>query len=319
MRGLIHAFGIKGDLMTNTAAPIAQLDVKEKHERRRSQSLWSKGLKRLLHDKLTMTAIIVLMVISLLSLLGPTISDTLNLNVLRSDTEQILQPIGTSGHPLGTDQLGRDVLARVLYGGRISLIIGFTSSILIIVIGTLVGMSTGYRGGLYDDIVTWFITTMDSLPQLYLLIAVSAILRPGAEALTLVFALTSWTGAARLIRGQTVALRGLDYITASKALGASDTRIIFQHIFPNLISILVISVSIGVGGVILTESALSYLNLGVQPPTPTWGNILADSQTHFRQGPHLLLIPGIAIFITVLCTYLIGDGLRDAFDPTSID
>jgi peptide/nickel transport system permease protein len=305
--------------MTNTAAPIAQLEVKEKTPARRSESLWSKGLKRLLQDRLTMGAIIVLAAITLFTLLGPIITNALGVSELQSNTEQLLAPIGTPGHPLGTDQLGRDVLARMLYGGRISLTIGFLSSILIMVIGTLIGMSTGYQGGLYDDIVTWIITTLDSLPQIYLLIAVSAILRPSPEAIIFVFALTSWTGAARLIRGQTVALRGLDYIVASTALGATDRRIIFQHIMPNLISVLVISVSIGVGGVILTESALSYLNLGVQPPTPTWGNILADSQSHFRQGPHLLLIPGIAIFVTVLCTYIIGDGLRDAFDPTAKD
>ena len=305
--------------MTNTAAPIAQLELKEKTPVHHSESLWSKGLKRILRDRLTMAAIIILAVISLFSLLGPVISGALGVSELQSNTDMLLAPIGTPGHPLGTDQLGRDVLARVLHGGRISLTIGLVSSILIMVIGTLVGMSTGYRGGLYDDFVTWIITTMDSLPQIYLLIAVSAILRPTPGAIILVFAVTSWTGAARLIRGQTVALRSLDYITASRALGASDSRIIFQHIFPNLISVIVISVSIGVGGVILTESALSYLNLGVQPPTPTWGNILADSQTHFRNGPHLLFVPGIAIFVTVLCTYIIGDGLRDAFDPTSIE
>jgi ABC-type dipeptide/oligopeptide/nickel transport system permease subunit len=305
--------------MTDTAAPIVQLEQKEKTVKRRSESLWTKGLYRLRRDKLTMTAIIILAIISLLVMLAPVITSAMGINEFQSNTGIRLSPFGTAGHPLGTDHLGRDVLARLLYGGQISLSIGVISAVLIMVIGTLIGMTMGYKGGLFDDVVSWIITTLDSLPSLYLLIAVSAFLRPTPEALILVISMTSWTGAARLIRGQTVALRGLDYITASKALGAPDRRIIFQHIFPNLISIIVISVSLSVGGVILTESALSFLNLGVQPPTPTWGNILADSQSHFRQGPHLLLLPGIAIFITVMCTYVIGDGLRDAFDPTATE
>lgn len=305
--------------MTNTTAPIAVLEHKEKGQKIRSESLWSKGLRRLRRDKLTMAAIIVLLIITVLSILAPVISNALDLNPNTSNTAMRLLPFGSPGHPFGTDHLGRDLLGRMLYAGQISLSIGFLSSILIMFIGTVVGMVTGYQGGLVDDVMTWIITTLDSLPQLYLLIAVSALLRPSPEALIIVIALTSWTGSARLIRGQTVALRGLDYITASKALGAPDRRIIFQHILPNLISVLAISISIGVGGVILAESALSFLNLGVPTSTPTWGNILADSQSHFRQAAHMLLIPGITIFVTVLCTYVVGDGLRDAFDPTSIE
>lgn len=167
--------------------------------------------------------------------------------------------------------------------------------------------------------MNWIITTLDSLPALYLLIAVAALLRPSPEALVLVIAITGWTAAARLVRGQTPVIRNLDYITASRALGAPTWRILFVHLLPNLISILVISLSIGIGATILAESGLSFLNLGVQPPTPTWGNMLADSQSHFRAAPHLLIFPGLAIFITVLCLYVVGDGIRDAFDPTARD
>jgi peptide/nickel transport system permease protein len=134
----------------------------------------------------------------------------------------------------------------------------------------------------------------------------------------LVIAVTGWTGATRLVRGQTLSIRNLDYVLAARALGAPAWRIMFVHILPNLISILVISLTIGIGGVILAESALSFLSLGVQPPTPTWGNMLDDSRDFFRTTPHLLILPGLVIFVTVLCLYIIGDGIRDAFDPTSM-
>ncbi|MCA9885968.1 MAG: ABC transporter permease, partial [Anaerolineae bacterium] len=157
----------------------------------------------------------------------------------------------------------------------------------------------------------------DSIPSLYLLILFAAIFSPSAETLILVIALISWTGSMRLIRGQTLTLREQEYVVAARALGASPWRIMFVHILPNLISVTVISMTLSIAGLILTESALSYLGLGVQPPQATWGNMLSKSQQFFRQGPHLVIFPGMMIFITVLCAYVVGDGLRDAFDPTA--
>jgi len=255
-----------------------------------------------------------------LSLAAPLIcSQILKVDPNATDPRNRLLGIGAPGHLFGTDHLGRDHLGRLLFGGQISLAIGFFGAVTTLAVGVVVGMATGYFGGIIDDFSNWVITTMDSLPALYLLIAVSALLRPSPQSLVLVIAITGWTGAARLVRGQTLVIRQLDYVTAARALGASPCRIMFAHVFPNLISILAITLALGVGGVILAEATLSFLNLGVQAPTPTWGNMLTDSQSYFRTAGHLTVLPGLLISVTVLCLYIIGDGVRDAFDPQTND
>jgi peptide/nickel transport system permease protein len=216
---------------------------------------------------------------------------------------------------LGTDDLGRDYAARLLYGGQISLTIGFLSATITLAIGIFLGLITGYFGGPLDDVMNWIITTLDSIPGLYLLILISTILRPSPETLILVLALTSWTGGVRVIRGQTIGARHQEYILSAKAIGASSWRIMFQHLLPNLLSIILISLSASIGAVIITESTLSYLGLGIVEPVPTWGNMLTNASRFFSNGPHLAIISGLMIFITVLCLYIVGDGLRDAFDP----
>jgi len=166
--------------------------------------------------------------------------------------------------------------------------------------------------------MNWVITTLDSIPSLYLLIMIAAIFRPTAESLIFVIALISWTGVTRLIRGQTLQIRNLDYVLSARALGASVWRIMFVHIAPNLISITVIVLMRSIGGLMLAEAGLSFLGFGVQIPQATWGNMLTDAQEYVRAGGiHLILPPGFCIWITVLCLYVIGDGVRDAFDPTS--
>ncbi len=286
---------------------------------RRSESLFSKALRRLRQDRLTMIAIFTLLLLIITVALAPVITNALNVDHLRTEPRNRFEPIGAEGHLLGTDDLGRDHLARLLYGGRISLTIAFSATMVTIAIGLSVGVFAGYFGGVVDDFIMWFITTLNSLPQLYLLIAVSALFRPSPEALILVIALTGWTGDTRLMRGQTISMRDLDYVTAARALGASPIRVMYSHIMPNLISILAINMALSIGGIILAEAALSFLNFGVQPPTPTWGNMLTDSQTYFRESGHLVVLPGLLISVTVLCLYIIGDGVRDAFDPTVND
>jgi peptide/nickel transport system permease protein len=167
--------------------------------------------------------------------------------------------------------------------------------------------------------MNWIITTLDSIPTLYLLVLIAGILAPTAETLVLIIALIGWTGTTRLVRGQTFSLREREYVMSARAIGASSWRIMFSHIVPNLLSIVLISLASGIGGLILAESVLSFLGLGVQPPTATWGNMLTKAQTFYTRGPHLVFLPGLMIFVTVLCLYITGDGLRDAFDPTSVD
>ena len=230
---------------------------------------------------------------------------------------------GTDGRQrlyiLATDISGRDHLTRLLYGGQVSLRIGFFAAIGSLTIGILLGVTTGYFGGIFDDFVIWLITTLNSVPQLFLLLIISSLLSPNATSLILVLVFLGWTGSTRIVRGETFALREREFILAAQAVGASSFRIMFLHITPNVISILLIVLTRAVGGLILTESALSFLGFGVKPPTPTWGNMLSGGLELLRTAPHLVFGPGILITITVLCLFVIGDGLRDAFDPKIAD
>jgi peptide/nickel transport system permease protein len=228
-------------------------------------------------------------------------------------------PVLSPGHILGTDHLGRDQLARLLYAGRVSLGIGFSSAGLSLVVGLAAGIVTGFYGGIVDDIVNWLVTTVNAIPGLVLLLVIAAIFSPDPVTLILVLAFLTWTGTTRLARGETFSIREREYVIGARALGASNLRIMLVHILPNLFSIVIVALAIQVGNVILIESALSFLGIGVQPPTATWGNMLSRSQSFFNSGPHLVIFPGLLITITVLCLYIIGDGFRDAFDPTTVD
>ena len=220
---------------------------------------------------------------------------------------------------LGADDLGRDQLSRLLYAGRISLKIGFLAGFLSIAIGISLGILTGFFGGRVDDTIVWLITTINSIPFFFTILIVSAILSPDENSLILVLGFLGWTGTTRLVRGETISLREREYIIGARALGASDFRVMFRHILPNLISVIVINLAIDIGVLILVEASLSFLQVGVKPPTPTWGNMLTNAQSLFRTGPHLVFWPGFMIFVTVLCLYVAGDGIRDAFDPTLSD
>lgn len=228
-------------------------------------------------------------------------------------------PVKEHLYILGADDLGRDQLSRLLYAGRISLKIGFLAGFLSIAIGISLGILTGYFGGKVDDAIIWLITTINSIPFFFTILIVSAILSPDENSLILVLGFLGWTGTTRLVRGETISLREREYIVSAEAMGASRFRIMSRHIMPNLISIIVINLAIDIGILILVEASLSFLAVGVKPPTPTWGNMLTESNSFLRLAPHLVFWPGFMIFITVLCLYVVGDGIRDAFDPTLND
>jgi peptide/nickel transport system permease protein len=290
-------------------------------ESRHSESLTRLALRRLRHDYLTLGALAMLLLLATLSALAPVISDALDVSYSETEPLEKFHPVGSEGHILGTDNLGRDVFARLLYAGQVSLTIAFAASIFSTTIGVAVGLTAGYyQGGQFgfiDDIIMWFITTLNSIPTLMLLILIASVLAPSVATLILVLTIVSWTGTMRLVRGETLANREREYILSARALGASPIRIMFVHILPNVFSVLITALAIEIGTLILVESALSFLGLGVRPPTPSWGNMLTGAQTFFRQGAHLSIFPGLMIVITVLSLYLIGDGLRDAFDPRS--
>ena len=281
------------------------------------ESLTSKALRSIWRDKLTLVALSCIVALTALAVLAPFITDT----IMRVDpnepvTADKFTPPFTRGYILGADDIGRDQLARLLHAGGVSMGIGFFGTLFALTIGVVLGMTSAYFGGLIDDLLLWFVTTIDAIPGLFLLILISSFISFSAQSLIIVAGLLGWTGIYRLIRGQTFSIRVNEYITAARALGASPARIMFFHILPNLISVTVITMMRGIAGLILAESALSYLGWGVQPPQATWGNMLTKSLQFFRHGPHLIFFPILMISLTVLCFYIIGDGIRDAFDPT---
>ena len=292
------------------------VDLGEKAEQHVSESLWAVAMRRLRKDRLTLLAMAVIVLLAVLSILAPVISDSvLHVDPNRTDIANKFLPIGAPGHLLGTDDLGRDHLSRLLHAGQVSMGIGFGAALLTMTIGLTLGVVTGFYGGVVDDMINWMITTLDSIPALFLLLIVSSVLSPSAEALVLVLALIGWTGVTRIVRGETIAMRTREFIVSARSIGASDLRIMFMHIVPNLFSIAAVTLAINIGNLILVEFGLSFLGVGVKPPTATWGNMLTNAQTYFTKGPHLVILPGLLIMITVLCLYVIGDGVRDAFDP----
>ncbi|MCK5826092.1 MAG: ABC transporter permease [Desulfuromusa sp.] len=230
------------------------------------------------------------------------------------DVGQSLLP-PSMAHPFGTDDLGREVFVRMLYGARISLLVGFVAVGISTVIGIVLGALAGYYGSWVDALVMRFVDIMLCFPTFFLILAVIAFLDPSIWNIMIVIGLTSWMGVARLIRAEFLSLRQRDFVLAAQALGASDLRLIFRHILPNAMSPVLVSATLGVAGAILTESALSFLGIGVQPPTPSWGNMLIIGKQTLGSAWWLSVIPGLAILITVLGYNLLGEGVRDALDP----
>ena len=230
------------------------------------------------------------------------------------DVKQILLAPGPQ-HWFGTDQLGRDVLSRMLYGARISMAVGFVSVGIAVLLGTLIGTLAGYYGGRVDELLMRFVDLMLNFPRLFLLLTLIALLRPSIWVIMAVIGFTGWMGLARLVRGEILSLREREFVQGARALGAADARIMVKHILPNALVPVLVSASLGVAGAILTESGLSFLGLGVQPPTPSWGNILIDGKANIEIAWWLSAFPGLAILATVLAYNLLGEGLRDALDP----
>ncbi|HEX3276847.1 MAG TPA: ABC transporter permease [Gemmatimonadales bacterium] len=267
---------------------------------------------RLRRDRLFQLGLGLVVLLVLAALLAPWLAP---FDPVRGDlrTAYLLGPGGR--FPLGTDSQGRDVLSRVLYGARISLAVGLVSQTVSVVVGVLLGLAAGYYGRWVDALVMRLADVTLAFPTLLLLIAVAAAVRPSLFVVFLVIGLVGWAGMARLVRGQVLVLKRAEFVVASRALGALDRRVLLRHLLPNVRGQIIIAATLGIAGAIMAEAALSFVGLGAQPPTPSWGAMVADGRDLLRVAPWVSFAPGIAIGLAVLGFNLVGDGLRQAYEP----
>jgi peptide/nickel transport system permease protein len=291
----------------------------------RASSLWWDAWRRFSRDRMATFGTIVLSTIIVAILIGPVLY---RIPIDLIDFSQSAAPPSWQ-HPLGTNDLGQDVLARILFGGRVSLTVALAAMLVAIFLGTFVGAIAGFYGGIIDSLLMRLTDLFLSLPQLPLLLLVVYLFRDSLRAiagpevgifLLVVFVIGSlnWMSVARLVRGNFLKLREMEFVMAATAIGARPRRLIWIHLFPNVLSLIIVAATLAVGNAIITESTLSFLGLGFPPDVPTWGRMLYDAQNYLTSAPHMALFPGLAIFLTVLSINYIGDGLRDALDPKTI-
>ena len=280
----------------------------------RERGQWRLALERFLEHRLAVTSALVLLVLTLAAALAPLLSP------FDPESTDLLQRFESpsSAHIMGTDSVGRDLLTRILYGGRVSLAIGVLATLTAITIGTTLGGVAGYYGRWADGVLMRFVDAVRSIPRLFLLILFAVFFGGKVITVILVLGALSWTTTARLVRAMFLSLKERDFVLAARAVGARDRDIMVRHILPNAIAPVIVAATLGVAATIIAESTLSFLGLGVQPPVPTWGNMLKDATTDMGKAPWIAIFPGVAIFLAVVAINFIGDGLRDAFDPRHV-
>jgi peptide/nickel transport system permease protein len=287
----------------------------ERAQLRATPGPYRRAWRRFSRDGVAMSGLAVFAAIVLFALAADLISRVTGHTYWQGELREQFLPPFSPDHLLGTDANGRDVLVRAAYGGRISLAVAFLASAALLAIGGIVGAVSGYFGGFVDAVLMRVVDVLLCIPGLPILILVFTIYKPGPYGLALFIAALGWAGGARLIRGEVLSLRARDYVEAARVLGAPSSRIIFQHILPNVFPLLIVSLSLALPGLILLEAALSFLGFGVQIPTPSWGNMLENAREYFTRSWPNVFIPGFLIFLTVLSISLVGNGLRDALDP----
>ena len=274
------------------------------------QSVWKDIWKELKKNKVAMVSVVLLAILIIAVLLAPLSP----YDPYKLDASQKLQGISSS-HWFGTDEYGRDYFTRTLYGGRVSLLVGFMSMIMTVVIGTSLGVFSGYVGGKVDMFLMSFTDIFLALPSMLLMVILNTFLKPGLPTLIVVLSLFSWASVARITRAETMSLKERDFVVATQNLGASNFRVIIKHIIPNILGPVIVAASLSVANAILMESSLSFLGLGVQIPRASWGSMLQGAQAHILDYPLLAVYPGVMILITVLSFNLLGDILRNALEP----
>ncbi|MDH5174616.1 MAG: ABC transporter permease [Elusimicrobiota bacterium] len=273
--------------------------------------MWKIFWRRFRRNKLAMLGALIILSLAVVSIIAPLIAP---FSPDQQDVLHRLEPPSPK-HPLGTDDLGRDLLSRIIYGTRVSLLVGFVAIGIAIVIGSVLGLLSGYFGGWLDTVIMRFVDIMLCFPTFFLILMVIAFLEPNIWNVMAVIGLTGWPSLTRLVRGECLSVREREFVQAARVLGLSNIRVMFVHLLPNVMAPILVIATLGVGGAILTESALSFLGLGVQPPTPSWGNILTAGKDYITVAWWLSLYPGMAILVTVLAYNLLGEGLRDVLDP----
>jgi peptide/nickel transport system permease protein len=301
------------------SATAAALEIRAK---KASRGFFAASFGRFFRDKLSLAALIIFFSIAFVCYNADFVAknilqqerDKINFSLLSKGLQPPVAP-GVGGHVFGTDEAGRDLAVRLVYGGQVSITVGLLTAAIAVFIGTTLGLLAGYFGGWVDDAVNAIVQVILNIPSLFLLIILSLIWKPDVLSLSLIIGFIGWTSATRQVRGAVLTLRSRDYVDAARVMGAGNTRIIINHVLPNVISIMMVVVGFDVVGAMLGEAGLSFLGFGIGVPTPSWGNMLSDSRLYFTTAPWMVYIPALAIFITVLCVYLVADGLRDAFDP----
>ena len=298
-----------------SASVRAALAASERAELHATPGFYTRSARRFRKDRLAMIALAIFAVIVLFVLSAPLVSRWTGFSPQENHLAAKLTPPLTDGYLLGADGNGRDLLTRLAYGGRVSLMIAFLSSITTLVLGGALGLISGFSGKWVDMVLMRLVDVLLSIPGLPLLILIATLYTPGPAGLAVVLAVIGWPGIARIIRGEVLSLRGREYVEAARLVGASPTRIMVRHLLPNVAPLIVVFASLAIPDLILAEAGLSFLGIGVQVPTPSWGNMLQEAARYFRTNASNVVIPGAMIYVTSLCLYLIGNGIRDAFDP----
>jgi peptide/nickel transport system permease protein len=275
---------------------------------------WKIAFKKIARDRVALIGFIILLLVLILFLLAPVLPIQ---NPVEVNLSERLKSIGSDGHILGTDHLGRDMLSRIVWGGRVSVVIGFIAVAIALIFGTVLGLIAGYFQNFFDTVIMRFMDILMAFPYVLLAIAIIAALGPGLLNTMIAVSIVGIPYYARIVRSSALMYRNMEFVLAQRALGAGHWHIIFRHIFPNCLPPLIVAASLDVGWMILAASGMSFLGLGAQPPLAEWGVMLSEGQKYIRVAPHESLLPGLAIFIIVLSLNFVGDGLRDALDPKS--
>jgi peptide/nickel transport system permease protein len=277
----------------------------------RKTGFWSDAWKRLRRNRAAMFSLVVLTLLVISAVFAGAIAPY---SYSAQDYDNLFQP-PSPAHPFGTDNFGRDILSRIIYGSRISLLVGFSSIITAIIAGGILGAVSGYYGNKIDNSIMRVMDILMAIPGMLLAISLAATLKPGLINMVIAIAIADIPGYSRVVRASVLTIKGQEYIEAAQCIGASDRRIIFRHVLPNCMAPIIVQATLGMAGAILSASSLSFLGLGIQPPTPEWGSMLASARQYIREYWHMTAFPGLAIVITIFALNILGDGLRDALDP----